>query len=591
MREFLRKSIAGSDGTDEYGISLLWKSPFIRRIYLMNLLIAAAATGLFGMYLYASTFSQAREQLLENSRKTMREVTSDIEASVRRMETQAAGMILNESFRESVAGLKEKSSTELYDSFLALNELCIDAENMDGIYRVFLVFTDRYKMMNNAERIFYDDMGVADAAAGRSRFWIRGNEKIPGEYIYGVRADAGDGESAFLLFQLQEKVRKQWMEQMAFSPGGKSFLARQQDGSGDALWEKAMEKIAAGGGRAGDFVMRTEERTYFVLFEGVGGTPFYAVSCLPVSDIEKQAMDSVRGMFFILIPIFAVVIAVSYVASVRITRHLRRLVFQMDHVYPREGQAGGGGKSRDEIDRLEEAFAGLQKRVDRAVQEAGLAEKNQRIAEQSLLQAQINPHFLYNTLDSIHWLAVKMNVPQISFIVRNMSDYFRMGLNAGKQVTTLRKEIAHTVSYFNIQKFRFDDRIRLSIDVPEDMLELPMMVLTLQPVVENAILHGILAEEGRKGTILVSGEILDGQAMVCVEDDGVGMSEEETERINRRLRKGERTKDGAGGYGLYNVNARIRHYFGEEYGLDLISSEGEGTTCVLSFPIFFQKKA
>lgn len=173
MREFLRKSIAGSDGTDEYGISLLWKSPFIRRIYLMNLLIAAAATGLFGMYLYASTFSQAREQLLENSRKTMREVTSDIEASVRRMETQAAGMILNESFRESVAGLKEKSSTELYDSFLALNELCIDAENMDGIYRVFLVFTDRYKMMNNAERIFYDDMGVADAAAGQSRFWIR----------------------------------------------------------------------------------------------------------------------------------------------------------------------------------------------------------------------------------------------------------------------------------------------------------------------------------------------------------------------------------------------------------------------------------
>ena len=134
------------------------------------------------------------------------------------------------------------------------------------------------------------------------------------------------------------------------------------------------------------------------------------------------------------------------------------------------------------------------------------------------------------------------------------------------------------------RKFRFDDRIQLYVDVPEEMLELPMIVLTLQPIVENAILHGILAEEGRKGKIFVSGEYQDGQALLYVEDDGIGMSEEEAERLNRRVKKGKGEESGTGGFGLYNVNARLRYYFGEEYGLDIISSPGEGTTCILSFP-------
>lgn len=583
MRGFLRKSIGRNGGTDEYGITLLWNSPFIRRIYLMNLLIVAAATGLFGIYLYVSTFAQAKEQLLENSRKTMREVTSDIEAAVRRMETQAAGMVLDESFRESVGGLERKSPAELYDSFRVLNDLCADAENMDGIYRIFLVFTEHHRMMDNGERIYYDDMGIADAAAGQSRFWIRSEGRIAGEYIYGVRADAGGGETVFLLFDLLERVRQQWVEQLTLSDSGGAFLGRIQDGEGDGPEAEAMKRIAEHGGATGDFTLQTEGGNHFVLFERVDGTPFYAVSYLPTAEIEQQAVNSVRGMFFILIPIFALVIAVSYVASVRVTRHLRRLVFQMNQIYPKEGKRADERK-KDEIELLQEAFTEMQKRVDRAVREAGLAEKKQRVAEQSLMQAQINPHFLYNTLDSIHWLAVKMNVPQISFIVRNMSDYFRMGLNSGKQITTLRKEIAHTVSYFNIQKFRFDDRIQLYVDVPEEMLELPMIVLTLQPIVENAILHGILAEEGRKGKIFVSGEYQDGQALLYVEDDGIGMSEEEAERLNRRVKKGKGEESGTGGFGLYNVNARLRYYFGEEYGLDIISSPGEGTTCILSFP-------
>ena len=583
MKEFHQRNIRSSDGKNENGVTLLWDSPFIRRIYLMNLVIVVAATGLFAAYLYFSTFHQAREQLLENSRKTMREVTSDIESAVRRIETRAAGIVLDESFRESVEGLEKKTPAQIYDSFRTLDDLCADAENMDGIYRIFLVFTKHYRMMDNGERIYCDDMGISEAAGGKSRFWIRSAGRIEGEYIYGIRTETNGREAVFLLFDLQDRVRQQWMEQLIFSEKGGAFLGREEDGKGSGLKAEAMKKIGEQGGSDGDFMLRTGGENYFVLFERVEGTPFFSVSYLPAAKIEQEAVDSVKGMFFILIPIFALVITVSYVAFARITRRLRGLVSQMNRIYADWGQQKEEGK-KDEIQQLQEAFCEMQKRVDCAVREAGLAEKRQRVAEQSLLQAQINPHFLYNTLDSIHWLAVKMNVPQISFIVRNMSDYFRMGLNAGKQITTLRKEIAHTVSYFNIQKFRFDNRIQLYVDVPEEMLELPMIVLTLQPVVENAILHGILAEEDREGTILVSGEYQDGQALLYVEDDGIGMSEEAAEHLNRRIKKGKGEESKAGGFGLYNVNARIRYYFGEEYGLDIISSPGEGTTCILSFP-------
>lgn len=582
MKEFLRKNIRKNNGENENRIFLLCNSPFIRRIYLMNLLLVAASTGLFGIYIYINTFTQAREQFLENSRKTMQEVVADIESTVRRMETRAAGMLLDESFQESVGGLERKSPAEIFDSFQTLNDMCADVENMDGTYQVFLVFTKHHSMMNNGDRLYYDDMGIAKAAAEQSRFWVKSDKRIKGEYIYGVSTNAAADEKVFLLFALQDKVQMSWIEQLTFSASGGAFLGRAEEREEDSLEAKAMKKVAKRGVRNGDFLLQTGGDNFFILFEQVEGTPFYMVCYLPALEIKQEAMNSVRGMFFILIPIFALVITVSYVVSVRVTRHLRQLVFQMNQMYPEEGQRIDERK-RDEIELLQEAFLKMQQRVDSAVREAGLAEKRQRVAEQSLLQAQINPHFLYNTLDSIHWLAVKMNVPQISFIVRNMSDYFRMGLNAGKQITTLRKEIAHTSSYFNIQKFRFDDRIHFYVDVPEELLELPMIVLTLQPVVENAILHGILSEEGRKGKIVVSGEYMDEQALIYVEDDGVGMKEEVVEQLNHRIKKGDGGEN-SGGFGLYNVNARIRHYFGEEYGLDIISSPGEGTTCILSFP-------
>lgn len=587
MKESLRKNIRSAFIRIRKADRLLRGSRIIYRIYVLNLLIAAAATGMFGVYIYFDSFTKAKEQLFDNARKNLREVVRDMEAVTRRIETQSASLSMNESFRESVEGVR-KAPGEIYEDYLKLDKLCAELENVDALYDISIVFTKYRRMMNDRNRTYLDDMGVAEKAQGRERFWLGSVEGIPGRFLHGIKTQtAGDGD-VFLLFGIRERVYQGWLDRLRLYGEEKAFLGMQdhsfEKNDGDTIRSGIMTHILNSGSKAEDFIFQDGKEKYFVLYGQAGNSQIYAVSAFPVSILEKRAEDSVKGMFFILIPIFLMVLLASYVASVYLTSRLRHLVYEMNQMYASD-EMQTMRKKKDDIDRLEEAFHELQGRMNQALEETREAEKKQRFAELSLLQGQINPHFLYNTLDSINWLAIKMNVPQISFIVENMSDYFRMGLNSGEQLTTLRQEICHITSYFNIQRFRFENKIRLCIDVPEELMETPMIVLSLQPVVENAILHGILADEQREGKIIVSAEAVQNCVAVYVFDDGIGMSEEENARLNRRIKKGEANEGGRHSFGLYNVNQRMQYYFGEEYGLDIISRKGEGTTCVLMVPL------
>lgn len=560
-------------------------SRLIYQVYTLNLLITAAATGMFGAYIYYNTFTSTREQLFENSRRNLQEVVGEMESAFRRIETQCASLSMNGTFRSGVSGLYHKSAGEIYGDYLKLDRLCADLENVDDLYDIAVVFEVPHRMMNNRDRFYYDDMQFGDRVLGRSSFWLWNHDGLKGMPLYGMRVHT-EGENLYLLFGVRERVYQEWLGRLRLYGEGDSFIGTaDKDAVGDAWKKEIFGRIADSKAQKGDFILNYGGEKYFVLYGCAGGGPFFAVSAFPTSTIERNAEDSVKGMFFILLPIFLLVLLASYAASWYLTRHLRRLSVEMNRMYPTGNDREVRKKGWDEIDILEQSFREMQKRINRAMEEVREAEKKQRFAQLSLLQGQINPHFLYNTLDSINWLAIKTGAPKISFIVKNMSDYFRMGLNAGRQVSTLQQEVCHIMSYFNIQKFRFEDKIHLYIDIPKEMMELPMIVLTLQPAVENAILHGILSEEDREGKITISAETVEETAFVYVADNGVGMDEEEVGCLNRRIKRGENGESGSSGYGLYNVNQRIRYFFGEKYGLDIISKKGEGTTCILTLPV------
>ena len=204
-----------------------------------------------------------------------------------------------------------------------------------------------------------------------------------------------------------------------------------------------------------------------------------------------------------------------------------------------------------------------------------------RKAEFELLQAQINPHFLYNTLDAIVWSAEAGNQKQVVNMVGSLSDFFRLSLNNGKEIVSIEDELSHVRSYLQIQQIRYQDILKYEIMVPQSLFAYDIPKITIQPIVENAIYHGIKNKRGG-GKITVSAEDAGETMVIKVSDDGIGMEEDKLLEVRNGL-DGSSDKNGVV-YGLYNVNERIKLNFGDEYGISLTSKFGEGTTVSIRLP-------
>lgn len=211
-------------------------------------------------------------------------------------------------------------------------------------------------------------------------------------------------------------------------------------------------------------------------------------------------------------------------------------------------------------------------------------EMRQREAELSALQNQINPHFLYNTLETIRMIAIGNGDPQTGDIIKTLSDLLRYTIRGGEQQVTLRQELEQVQSYLKIQKLRFGDRFRVELDVEERALSCMVLKLTLQPLVENAFSHGIKSIEA-DGVISISARREDGCLRLQVRDNGQGISGERLEELRRILGQPPFQTRGKPMIGLPNVGNRIKLYYGERYGLKVDSEEGRGTCVTVLLPL------
>nr|WP_297764579.1 sensor histidine kinase [uncultured Butyrivibrio sp.] len=208
-------------------------------------------------------------------------------------------------------------------------------------------------------------------------------------------------------------------------------------------------------------------------------------------------------------------------------------------------------------------------------------QKQLRKAEFELLQAQINPHFLYNTLDAIVWSAEAGNQKQVVSMVGSLSEFFRASLNKGKEIVTIREELQHVTSYLEIQQVRYQDILTYEINVAKDIYDYCIPKITIQPIVENALYHGIKNRRGG-GKITITGVENKDELTIQVHDDGAGMDEERLKEVREGIIKNNPDKTAV--YGLYNVNERIRLNFGDEYGITVDSKLGKGTDVVIHLP-------
>ena len=239
-------------------------------------------------------------------------------------------------------------------------------------------------------------------------------------------------------------------------------------------------------------------------------------------------------------------------------------------------------RGHDEVGQLGAGFNTMIEEIRHLIEEVAEVQQAKREAELQVLQEQIKPHFLYNTLDTIHWMAQEKGATDIVAVVTALTRLFRIGLSRGRETIALTEEVEHIQSYLFIQKVRYEDKFTYRIDIPPEFGDLQVLRLILQPLVENAIYHGIKPKRG-PGSIVVSarrdGEFL----MLTVEDDGVGLPPQRLEALNQALGQGTRTDEGAG-YGLFNGNERLRLTFGKHYGLKFWSRPGGGTLVEIKHP-------
>lgn len=233
-----------------------------------------------------------------------------------------------------------------------------------------------------------------------------------------------------------------------------------------------------------------------------------------------------------------------------------------------------------EVRRLADSFNTMIEKIQSLMQENVREQREKRKAEMRALQAQINPHFLYNTLDSIIWMAEgKDNSEQVVEMTSALSRLLRQSIGKEEEIVPISQELKYIETYLTIQSMRYKDKLTFRIRTEEDVEEEKIVKLTLQPLVENAIYHGIKYID-RPGTIDVEGYYEDDTIVIRISDNGAGMTKEQLEGIFDK----KSYRPGSGGIGVYNVQKRLRLYYGEDYGLTYESTEGEGTTVYVRIP-------
>ena len=314
---------------------------------------------------------------------------------------------------------------------------------------------------------------------------------------------------------------------------------------------------------------------YIILCEQSNTTGWTVWLYQPVG-LAGEAMRPIGVMagVTILICIFAAVLA-YFITSGMVSSRIERLTHFMQEVQEGSMDMQMESDDRDEIGMLYRGFGSMMKRIRTLINEVYLSKITQKEAELKALQAQINPHFLYNTLSLINWKALAAGEEDISRMTLALSTFYRTALNRGQNVLQVETELSNTRAYLEIQSMLHDGDFDYEIEAQTEILQCESLNLILQPLVENAIHHGIEEKTDGRGKITVRGWKEDNCVWFMVEDNGVGMEQEVADKILTMESKG---------YGVRNVNERIRLCYGEKYAMKVESVVGKGTKMTIHFP-------
>jgi two-component system sensor histidine kinase YesM len=506
-----------------------------------------------------------------------------------------------------------RDSAEQYREFLTLDKVFDSVEMSESVYRAKIYVPDDIRYANRALHFAMESQlearedyatFLAQSRSNKVFFTAPESVSVPGrvhpeDIISLLRPiKSTDGRAApiaveqisVLLSDLREVIDKSDItsaglvclvnergEIISVSEHGRELL--------DML--RASGSLPASGARARWDAQTLAGQSYLVSSQQLSNAEWRLIALIPEREIREQS----RQVQMIILSFTAVsvimIFAVSYFLAKYYTKRLAQLAEMIRAVHHGDLDAKQEDGEGDEIGELSRAFISMTKRVNDLMEERYRTGKAVKTAQLQALQAQINPHFLYNTLDLINWEAMDHNAPEIAQVAQCLGDFYRISLNKGRQIVTIEEELRHAEAYAAIENRHFDGAIDLLVDVPEEIRKLSCINIILQPFVENAIVHNLAKDAAiQKCAIYIGGRLDGGDILLLVEDDGVGMTERQIEDLfaagNSRLSRG---------YGVKNIHARIQLCYGKEYGLAYKARPGTGVRVEIRLPALTPEEA
>ncbi|QUI21426.1 sensor histidine kinase [Vallitalea pronyensis] len=373
------------------------------------------------------------------------------------------------------------------------------------------------------------------------------------------------------------------------SPDGRDIYLRSRDNKMIMTMENTFnnEELLNATDKKGFSYEDYHGKKHLMIYESIGDTGYMVVGLIPESHLmqsSKKIKNLTYGLIFF-IGLLVIIIG-FYIVPRSISNRINVLIQKMIKVEQGDLVITQTIDSNDEIGIIDRHFNKMVKKLEALIQDNYVKQLKKREAELNALQFQINPHFLYNTLEIMNAIASVHKCYAICDISENLGEMFRYSISSDtSDFVNLSDELSHIKNYINIQKVRFGDRFEVYYDIEEGIEETKVLKFILQPIVENAMTHGF-SKDMEKGFLEIAAFRDKHKLIIQVLDDGCGMDKDEVIRLNKAINEGtESLFSGDKSIGLKNVNMRIKLAYGQQYGIYLFSGENEGTRVIYTLPI------
>ena len=317
-------------------------------------------------------------------------------------------------------------------------------------------------------------------------------------------------------------------------------------------------------------------------FNRIRNTDWFMVVAVPSEPLIQKSRFFIGLFVLVYLGCILASFMIATLLSRSLTNRLSAVIDQMSKCRLGLPAALPDSDAQDEIGELVDSYNYMTHIIHDLVEEQAKAAEDLRIAEFNSLQAQMNPHFLYNTMDMINWLSQQGRSQEVTMAVQKLSRFYKLTLSRKQSLSTIQDELEHVSIYVELLNMRFADNIDFIVDMPDSLMERPIPKLTFQPVVENCILHGIMEKEEKEGTIVLTGWEEENGIVILISDDGVGIEPDILKNI--LVEKKNEEKSSGTNIAVYNTHRRLQLMYGAEYGLKYSSMPGEGTEVEIRIP-------